>query len=73
MSSTVRYRAAEEMYRSLPLWNNVPERDRRDLYEDLLVSPKSSKRANFCQKKTEKLKAMRKRLIFRISLFRDVP
>ena len=37
MSSTVRYRAAEEMYRSLPLWNNVPERDRRDLFEDLLV------------------------------------
>lgn len=37
MSSTVRYRLAEEMYRSLPLWNNVPERDRRDLYEDLLV------------------------------------
>ena len=33
----VRYRIAEEMYRSLPLWNNVPERDRRDLYEDLLV------------------------------------
>jgi len=37
MSSTVRYRLAEEMYRSLPLWNNVPDRDRRDLYEDLLV------------------------------------
>ena len=37
MSSTVRYRVAEENYRSLPLWNNVPDRDRRDLYEDLLI------------------------------------
>ena len=37
MSSTVRYRGAEEMYRSLTIWNSVPERDRRDLYEDLVV------------------------------------
>ena len=37
MSSTVRYRGAEEMYQSLTIWNSVPERDRRDLYEDLVV------------------------------------
>ena len=38
MSSTIRYRVAEEMYRSLTIWNSVPERDRRDLYEDLVVN-----------------------------------
>lgn len=52
MTSQVRYRQAEEMYRSLPIWSNVPERDRRDLYDDLVV--------NLAKKEKENTRNMRK-------------
>ncbi|XP_064456201.1 pre-mRNA-processing factor 40 homolog B-like [Ornithodoros turicata] len=36
MTSSTRYRKAEEMFRDLDIWKVVPERERKELYEDVL-------------------------------------
>ncbi|KAI0990473.1 hypothetical protein GJ496_005479 [Pomphorhynchus laevis] len=36
MNSTIRYRKAEQMFSHLQIWKNVPERDRRELFEDVV-------------------------------------
>ena len=36
MNSTIKFRKAEQMFVDLPVWQNVHERDRRELYEDVL-------------------------------------
>ncbi|CBY10029.1 unnamed protein product [Oikopleura dioica] len=46
MTSQVRYRQAEEMYRTLSIWQNVPDRDRRDLYDDLVVTLAKQEKEN---------------------------
>lgn len=36
MTSNTRYRKAEEMFRDDDIWKSVPERERKELYEDVL-------------------------------------
>lgn len=36
MSSTIKYYKAEKMFSHLSVWLNVPEKDRKDLYEDVV-------------------------------------
>jgi len=36
MQSTVKYRKAESMFEGMPIWSNVNDRDRRELYEDVV-------------------------------------
>lgn len=37
MNSTIKYAKAEKLFAHLSVWSNVPERDRRDIYEDIVV------------------------------------
>jgi len=55
MNSTIKYNKAEKMFSHLSVWLNVPERDRKNLYEDCLF---------FLEKKEkEDAKNLRKRNI----------
>lgn len=55
MTSTIKYQKAEKMFSHLSVWLNVPERDRKNLYEDCLF---------FLEKKEkEDAKNLRKRNI----------
>jgi pre-mRNA-processing factor 40 len=35
MNSTIKYNKAEKIFSTLPVWNGVPERERKELYEDV--------------------------------------
>ncbi|CAF4418847.1 unnamed protein product, partial [Adineta steineri] len=35
MNSTIKYRKAEQLFSHLQVWSAVPERERRELYEDV--------------------------------------
>lgn len=67
MNSSIRYRKAEQMFAHLPVWKNVPERDRRELYEDVVfyLEKKEKEDARMLKKKNikrlkEVFSAMRK-------------
>ncbi|KAG1682607.1 Pre-mRNA-processing factor 40 A [Nymphon striatum] len=53
MFSTVKYKKAEQMYTVFPVWRSVPDRDRREVFEDVLFF--------LSKKEKEELKALRKR------------
>eukprot|EP00058_Branchiostoma_floridae_P012859 XP_002598347.1 hypothetical protein BRAFLDRAFT_57552 [Branchiostoma floridae] len=55
MTSTTKYRKAESMFCDLQVWQAVPERDRKDLYEDVLFF--------LAKKEKEDAKVLRKRNI----------
>ncbi|XP_053149813.1 pre-mRNA-processing factor 40 homolog B isoform X1 [Hemicordylus capensis] len=55
MSSTTRYRKAEQMFRELEVWAMVPERDRKEIYDDVLFF--------LAKKEKEHAKQLRKRNI----------
>lgn len=53
MTSTTRYKKAEQMFAELEVWSCVPERDRLEIYEDVLF--------NLAKKEKEQAKQLRKR------------
>uniref|UniRef100_A0A3B4EW03 Pre-mRNA-processing factor 40 homolog A n=1 Tax=Pundamilia nyererei TaxID=303518 RepID=A0A3B4EW03_9CICH len=53
MTSTTRYRKAEQMFGELEVWSCVPERDRLEIYEDVLFY--------LAKKEKEQAKQLRKR------------
>nr|CAG4646255.1 EOG090X064W [Macrothrix elegans] len=53
MSSTIKYYRCEELFGSLEVWKNIPESERRDLYEDAIF--------HLSKKEKENEKALRKR------------
>lgn len=53
MTSTIRYRKAEQIFEADEIWKAVPDRDRRDLYEDVIFF--------LAKKEKEEAKALRKR------------
>jgi len=53
ISSTSKYYRCEEMYGSLDVWKNVPESERRDIYEDAIF--------HLAKREKEEEKALRKR------------
>lgn len=53
MSSTVKYRKAEQLYNDLPVWKSVPDRDRKEVFDDVLFF--------LAKKEKEEQKALRKR------------
>ncbi|XP_066287093.1 pre-mRNA-processing factor 40 homolog B-like isoform X2 [Branchiostoma lanceolatum] len=55
MTSTTKYRKAESMFCDLQVWQAVPERDRKDLYEDVMFF--------LAKKEKEDAKVLRKRNI----------
>ncbi|XP_025068186.1 pre-mRNA-processing factor 40 homolog B [Alligator sinensis] len=55
MSSTTRYRKAEQMFGELEVWAVVPERDRKEIYDDVLFF--------LAKKEKEHTKQLRKRNI----------
>ncbi|XP_060108588.1 pre-mRNA-processing factor 40 homolog B [Heteronotia binoei] len=55
MSSTTRYRKAEQMFGELEVWAMVPERDRKEIYDDVLFF--------LAKKEKEHSKQLRKRNI----------
>ncbi|KYO39974.1 hypothetical protein Y1Q_0015762 [Alligator mississippiensis] len=55
MSSTTRYRKAEQMFGELEVWAVVPERDRKEIYDDVLFF--------LAKKEKEHAKQLRKRNI----------
>ncbi|XP_066564270.1 pre-mRNA-processing factor 40 homolog B [Amia ocellicauda] len=55
MSSTTRYRKAEQMFGELEVWSIVPERDRKEIYDDVLFF--------LARKEKEEAKQLRKRNI----------
>ncbi|CAF3202727.1 unnamed protein product [Rotaria sp. Silwood2] len=53
MNSTIKYKKAEQLFAHLQVWSAVPERERRELYEDVV---------NYLEKKEkEEAKALKKR------------
>ena len=56
MSSTIRYRKAEQMFQHLEVWKKVEENDRKDIYEDVLffLSKKEKEDARVLRKKNIK-------------------
>ncbi|CAF3681345.1 unnamed protein product [Rotaria sordida] len=53
MNSTIKYKKAEQLFSHLQVWSAVPERERRELYEDVV---------NYLEKKEkEEAKALKKR------------
>ena len=36
MNSTIKYKKAEQLFAHLQVWSAVPERERRELYEDVV-------------------------------------
>ncbi|KAK2161677.1 hypothetical protein NP493_1565g00027 [Ridgeia piscesae] len=55
MNSTIKYRKADQMFADADIWKNVHDRDRRDLYEDIVHQ--------LAKKEREESKALRKRNI----------
>lgn len=53
MTSTTRYKKAEQMFGSMEVWSCVPERDRLEIYEDVLFY--------LAKKEKEQAKQLRKR------------
>uniref|UniRef100_A0AAY4DE55 Pre-mRNA-processing factor 40 homolog A n=1 Tax=Denticeps clupeoides TaxID=299321 RepID=A0AAY4DE55_9TELE len=53
MTSTTRYKKAEQMFGDLEVWTSVPERDRLEIYEDVLFYT--------AKKEKEQAKQLRKR------------
>uniref|UniRef100_A0A8D0A6C1 Pre-mRNA-processing factor 40 homolog A n=1 Tax=Sander lucioperca TaxID=283035 RepID=A0A8D0A6C1_SANLU len=53
MTSTTRYKKAEQMFNELEVWSCVPERDRLEIYEDVLFY--------LAKKEKEQAKQLRKR------------
>nr|XP_055071334.1 pre-mRNA-processing factor 40 homolog A isoform X1 [Misgurnus anguillicaudatus] len=53
MTSTTRYKKAEQMFNDLEVWSCVPERDRLEIYEDVLFY--------LAKKEKEQAKQLRKR------------
>ncbi|XP_069826234.1 pre-mRNA-processing factor 40 homolog B isoform X2 [Dendropsophus ebraccatus] len=53
MTSTTRYRKAEQMFGEQEVWSLVPERDRKEIYDDVLVF--------LAKKEKEQAKQLRKR------------
>uniref|UniRef100_A0A8C7FUD4 Pre-mRNA-processing factor 40 homolog A n=1 Tax=Oncorhynchus kisutch TaxID=8019 RepID=A0A8C7FUD4_ONCKI len=53
MTSTTRYKKAEQMFAELDVWSTVPERDRLEIYEDVLFY--------LAKKEKEQAKQLRKR------------
>uniref|UniRef100_A0A3Q3VR52 Pre-mRNA-processing factor 40 homolog A n=1 Tax=Mola mola TaxID=94237 RepID=A0A3Q3VR52_MOLML len=53
MTSTTRYKKAEQMFNELEVWSCVPERDRQEIYEDVLFY--------LAKKEKEQAKQLRKR------------
>ncbi|XP_063069622.1 pre-mRNA-processing factor 40 homolog A isoform X2 [Engraulis encrasicolus] len=53
MTSTTRYKKAEQMFNELEVWSTVPERDRLEIYEDVLFY--------LAKKEKEQAKQLRKR------------
>ncbi|XP_071978596.1 pre-mRNA-processing factor 40 homolog A isoform X2 [Engystomops pustulosus] len=53
MTSTTRYKKAEQMFTELDVWNAISERDRLEIYEDVLF--------NLAKKEKEQAKQLRKR------------
>ncbi|XP_013793268.2 pre-mRNA-processing factor 40 homolog B-like, partial [Limulus polyphemus] len=53
MLSTVRYRKAEQLFGELDVWKAVPERERKELYDDVLFF--------LAKREKEEAKALRKR------------
>ncbi|XP_076018019.1 pre-mRNA-processing factor 40 homolog A isoform X1 [Genypterus blacodes] len=53
MTSTTRYKKAEQMFNELEVWSCVPERDRQEIYEDVLFY--------LSKKEKEQAKQLRKR------------
>ncbi|MEQ2171568.1 PRP40 pre-mRNA processing factor 40 [Goodea atripinnis] len=53
MTSTTRYKKAEQMFSELEVWSCVPERDRLEIYEDVLFY--------LAKKEKEQAKQLRKR------------
>lgn len=53
MNSTIRYRKADQMFSNLEIWRIVPERERKELYEDVIFY--------LAKKEKEEAKALRKR------------
>nr|XP_033791668.1 pre-mRNA-processing factor 40 homolog B isoform X1 [Geotrypetes seraphini] len=55
MTSTTRYRKAEQMFGEVEVWSVVPERDRKEIYDDVLFF--------LAKKEKEQAKQLRKRNI----------
>ncbi|CAM9600346.1 unnamed protein product [Lampetra fluviatilis] len=55
LNSYVKYRKAEQMFGSMEVWNNVQERDRNEIYEDVIFF--------LAKKEKEEAKRLRKRNI----------
>lgn len=53
ISSTIKFYRADDMFGDLPVWKNVPENDRRELYMDAMV--------NLAKKEKERAKSLRKK------------
>lgn len=56
MNSSIRYRKAEQMFSHLQVWKSVPERDRREVYEDVVfyLEKKEKEDARILKKKNIK-------------------
>jgi pre-mRNA-processing factor 40 len=50
MHSTIKYRKAEQMFMDMPIWKSVHERDRREIYEDVLHQLTKKERVRFTPK-----------------------
>ncbi|XP_013421515.1 pre-mRNA-processing factor 40 homolog A [Lingula anatina] len=53
--STIKYRRADQLFAELEIWKNVPDRDRRDIYEDVIHV--------IAKREKEEAKTLRKRNI----------
>uniref|UniRef100_A0A8C4SEA3 Pre-mRNA processing factor 40 homolog B n=1 Tax=Erpetoichthys calabaricus TaxID=27687 RepID=A0A8C4SEA3_ERPCA len=63
MTSTTRYRKAEHMFGDLEVWSVVPERDRKEIYDDVLFF--------LARKEKEEAKHLRKRNIQELKVILD--
>ncbi|XP_039602589.1 pre-mRNA-processing factor 40 homolog B-like isoform X2 [Polypterus senegalus] len=63
MTSTTRYRKAEHMFGDLEVWSVVPERDRKEIYDDVLFF--------LARKEKEEAKQLRKRNIQELKVILD--
>ncbi|CAF4570242.1 unnamed protein product [Rotaria socialis] len=56
MNSTIKYKKAEQLFSHLQVWSAVPERERRELYEDVVsyLEKKEKEEAKALKKRNEK-------------------
>ena len=59
MSSTIKYNRAEKLFAHLSVWISVPEKDRKDLYEDILVELEKKEKEDAKNLKKRNIKALK--------------